>query len=308
MDFVHKLILAIAFAMCSSAETRITKLHPLIPLQSISLALDYMLQHPEYLNIDSIFGVTIAEARLRNIDHHLSNLDSSKSWTRSLLQNLISSCSMIRNNMMKMAQKSADDDDKIFKKLLDPSLWSDDIYPKKLSLTEDRNNWSIKKIRAHMFAGSPNETTSDNCIIEMILNAHGSFHEHLSTKYNNCSISEHCAQIMINGSVSGYPLTHRLLHLIISKRLRCSFKSASQIGVNSSEICSLVYSELFAIYKNRIPSFARDLFIEQILLCGIEGYEEFFHVKLYEGCNKLAEQFRMLGPYTNRIALQRKRL
>ncbi|XP_060523388.1 UPF0764 protein C16orf89 homolog isoform X2 [Cylas formicarius] len=93
-----------------------------------------------------------------------------------------------------------------------------------------------------------------------------------------CCIKRQCYDTYF-GDISGvgYTLTHKLLLLQLAKRLSCM--SGKLYTFRATTICGLIVSEVYSIdYYNMLDD-TFDLFLEQVLLCGYEGFLEVFQNK-----------------------------
>ncbi|CAH0563351.1 unnamed protein product [Brassicogethes aeneus] len=121
-------------------------------------------------------------------------------------------------------------------------------------------NWTstdILKNREASYKGVP----TDVCLEELLSN---------SKKY--CFVSPLCKQMMLGiRNDTGYLLTHRLLYMQLLQLIDCQIPNISIEGYIRG-FCSLIYKELKTSAHLNYPY--HDKFLEQILLCGQEGFAE----------------------------------
>lgn len=112
--------------------------------------------------------------------------------------------------------------------------------------------------------GSPTPFESDFCLAEL-----------LTKKF----CSAYCKQVMsVNRESSDYRLTHKLLYFIIVKRLKICEMLQADLNSSLILICSIIMSEIRWFFKvQTLDESLRDLFLEQLVLCGYSGFvREFF--------------------------------
>ena len=95
---------------------------------------------------------------------------------------------------------------------------------------------------------------------------------------SKCMIHEPCWKLMTSPRSEDYRLTHQLLWFLIAKRIGClntrSLSAAANRNFNNLEdqFCANMYEDA---HSNLLRNHNQDLFLEQVLLCSIIGYDEF---------------------------------
>ncbi|XP_069685286.1 uncharacterized protein [Periplaneta americana] len=253
-------------------------------VQSFNKLLDYMLQSRTGSVVgDMILGVVLARGQLAVMKEHLLQSPTTKKKlsdlaTISLLQN---KCEEIFQKYMPIRiEDKREAYNLIMDHVIKEELWEVDYpitvgklreLPKK-SVIKKRPNGKPPKLTkrqvlAFLFSGHPSEMESDNCISLLI-------------SPTKCGTSNKCWDIMSNKDekIHGYPLTHRLLYLQIARQLECENRvEFSHIQESIKDLCSDILVEQNKIVELGIPKGFRDLFLEQITLCGIEGFAEFLN-------------------------------
>lgn len=86
---------------------------------------------------------------------------------------------------------------------------------------------------------------------------------------------------MTSPKTKDYRLTHQLLWFVIGKTIGCIEKDLADKNLHSLEdyFCANIYHDAHDNLKNNIN---QDLFLEQVLLCSIIGYEEFLRFDWFE--------------------------
>ncbi|VDO07335.1 unnamed protein product [Rodentolepis nana] len=101
--------------------------------------------------------------------------------------------------------------------------------------------------------------------------------------HRGCDISDRCFTYMNWHNHSSYSLTHQVLYYFIGLGARCESQILDMIMRHPTihsienqlyEFCSKIYSEARTFEKYGFPKELRDLFLEQVGVCGIAGFEE----------------------------------
>lgn len=145
------------------------------------------------------------------------------------------------------------------------NIWKNDVFKihsNKLTSKIYQIN-SLEHYLSFVDKGHPNEEDSDICLSE-ILNS-------------NCVISSKCWNLMsLDEKSYGYHLTHKLLYFTF---LSTNCSAVTPLGQSVSKIitnlCSEILIETNFISKLKFPHLLRDLFIEQVLFCSLNGFSEF---------------------------------
>ncbi|XP_074034679.1 UPF0764 protein C16orf89 homolog isoform X2 [Leptinotarsa decemlineata] len=156
--------------------------------------------------------------------------------------------------------------------LLNPKRWSDTL---KNVFTEGNieilgiyKNWTVQKIlqqKKAVYKG----VKSDRCLVEIL---------NMSAFNGYCYISNICSEMMLDvfRIDTGYLLTHRLLYLQIQRLQGCKIPDeyrSTSFNDYTEKFCSYIYKEAKTNEYLGYPY--HDIFMEQVVLCGMEGYSEF---------------------------------
>ncbi|KAJ8935098.1 hypothetical protein NQ314_012994 [Rhamnusium bicolor] len=97
---------------------------------------------------------------------------------------------------------------------------------------------------------------------------------------NKCFINNYCwnKYYVYDKQASGYTLTHKLLLLQLAKARKCIINK-HQYEVRIKQLCSLIFAEVFNGDYFDVIDDMFDLFLEEIILCGYEGYADFLKNK-----------------------------
>ncbi|XP_065211670.1 uncharacterized protein LOC135839525 [Planococcus citri] len=243
-------------------------------VNSLEDILKFCVENNHILDINLLFGVTIASGQLRFIE--VANLDMK---TYQKLINIKNMCDVI----IKMAQRrniANINNDKTQQKLFSTDLWSFDIAPSCLQ-NQTVSKWVSNEVKPFDFSNSSAfQPEYESCIRHLI---------------ENCDISKQCEQLILNENSAEYVLTHQILYLLVLRRLVfqnwCSFETDSEAWLETTS--SWLNEKCYQIYHNEFPHLddqvrllnntaLTDLFIEQVVVCGLQSYEEFFQFRFID--------------------------
>lgn len=134
---------------------------------------------------------------------------------------------------------------------------------KDLSLSEGKNS-------------SYNEDKGDACYARLM----GTFKEG-DKLLPKCNVTSSCWDYMTSSGTARYAITHQLLYFIVMEKVGCTsqvekFNNGEKILDIQKRFCSKIYQEASDLASSgnvRITN--RDLFLEQTVLCGTLGFEDF---------------------------------
>ncbi|XP_011164550.1 uncharacterized protein LOC105199243 [Solenopsis invicta] len=255
-------ILLLFACFSSRTDARINRERLKQELVALENVLNYVGDRSEQMNVDVILGITLAQANLMAVVTHRNTLCLECEFINNLKElNRLSNkirIKLINTVFMK---------DEAILKLFNPRLWMKFIswaslfWKLRPNYSQPLNYWDIIKLIRH---GTPNETESDKCLFEILY----------SSYKMECKIPVHCIEILMKeDDTTGYPLLHRLLIVQVAKALHC--KEAEQLSSLIPEYCAKIYRDLVNLELWNFPVVTRDLMMEQVVLCGNEGYLEF---------------------------------
>ncbi|XP_064613466.1 UPF0764 protein C16orf89 homolog [Liolophura sinensis] len=124
---------------------------------------------------------------------------------------------------------------------------------------------------------SYNEEAGDICLSKIM----GTF-VHDDVPVPVCTSDEDCFQMMTKQGTTGYTLTHQLLYFILGHKMDCERELQDVAGQEvdiadiEARMCEEIYQDaLQLIQDGDVPSGDQDLFMEQISLCGVLGFQNF---------------------------------
>ncbi|XP_031828220.1 UPF0764 protein C16orf89 homolog [Nomia melanderi] len=236
-------------------------------LAALTKVVDYIHDRPGQMNADATFSVTIVEANVAaTLMHKNARHLEDKHWKA--LTRILRLCDSIRRYLINSLVPENKDVLLLHNTLNDPLLWLRPIRWQDGGLRRGRPtpDLTYRDIRDLTMQGTPKEEESDRCLGEIVNNGLNSIYRMPDT----------CNEILMRRDLTrGYPLTHRLLIVRVAKTL----KSEDGLPVRSSDLiafyCSSILQDLIDIEAAGFPYQTPDLIMEQVLLCGMEGFLEF---------------------------------
>ncbi|XP_008214331.2 UPF0764 protein C16orf89 homolog [Nasonia vitripennis] len=228
--------------------------------------LKYSIERPEQMNMDTTFGVTFAQANIQAALRH-KNVIYLDAYQKDVLENLLELSEDTRNLLHTYEKLPNKNVQELSFQLNRPEIWIKPIVWKKLDLTDKplpNPDLTVDETVESMFRGHPQEAESDYCFINLV---------------NHCEFPNECRDLIVHNdnATTGYPLTHRLLMIQLMNALECETKITQFTPYLVYEFCSLILQDLVNLEAMEFPHVGKDLALEQIFLCGLEGYLDFLN-------------------------------
>lgn len=236
-------------------------------LKSLERLLKFFESDVKDLNLDGLYGLRIAQGQLDTLRDIMIN-PTKKNIGVTDANNHIQSLS---NQIERIANKS-----------LKEIAWKDRSYLKRFALIATKPfviDYEIRNIREDLLETGErisefDEDKSDVCFSEIL----GSNDRSNSSP---CIVSQSCWNLMTSSKSTDYRLTHQLLWFLIAKNIGCIDHRATSNLANKNlkyledRYCANIYHDAQTNLKNNDN---QDLFLEQILLCSMIGYEDFIRL------------------------------
>ncbi|XP_076247085.1 UPF0764 protein C16orf89 homolog [Calliopsis andreniformis] len=237
-------------------------------LTALAKVVNYVYQRPQQMNADATFSITIVEANVAAMLFHKNARYLHDEYWETLLK-VLKICDRIRRYLLDTIAPENEDIQLLHETLNDPTLWMQSISWKNGTLDTESptlDELINQNVRELIMQGTPKEEESDRCLAEIIRNK-------LSLNYR---IPEVCLDILQRRDVTrGYPLTHRLLIIQVAKAMKCDNNLSTRTSDVISLYCSAILRDLIDIEAYGFPYNTADLMMEEVLLCGMEGFLEF---------------------------------
>lgn len=256
------LILTLLFAGGTTVPTVDTVLKEV--LHTVEKALAFFAEDYSAINVDGLFGLRLGQGQLQEAIRECNQ--------RSCDNNVYKA--MVR--MEKELNKAAD--------AALPYVESEDSdYYERFLATIDKPY--IQPYEPAYFDEKPvkvgfnngyDEEKGDTCYARML----GTYVEN-GRKLPRCNITHDCLDYMTTEETSDYFITHQLLYFIMVEHVGCKetfekFANGQTLRSIHKNFCNKIYEESKHLSESgNVLSYRKDLFLEQTVLCGVLGFEDF---------------------------------
>ncbi|CAF2555667.1 unnamed protein product [Rotaria sp. Silwood2] len=229
-------------------------------LHALQRLLNFFESDANNLNLDGLYGLRIAQGQLNALQQSLRSRINKKihlTDRHNLIHSLSTQIERIANvSLQRIAHEASSYLHRFYLIVHHPFVI--DYQSKKINKNLIEQGEGISNF---------DEEESDQCFAELL----GSSDNPKSIK---CFISEHCWNMMTSPKGGNYRITHQLLWFLIAKNIGCINQDVTNKNFNDLEdyFCANIYDDA---KTNLHDNFNQDLFIEQLLICSIIGYEDF---------------------------------
>ncbi|KAL1422400.1 hypothetical protein MTO96_022270 [Rhipicephalus appendiculatus] len=173
-------------------------------------------------------------------------------------------------NVLNMINTSTGNDSLVSRGVLQHNFWTDPPIPTGVEPVENASG----RAPHHNFS----EEMSDSCMTQLFSSA-------------SCrGVNSTCWETMTGGKHSGYNLTHQVLFLTIAFKMNCTavmerfsdFYGQPPAAQNLASKCARVAREAQAVAESDFPARKRDLFLEQVTVCGFLDGDVFKNTSFME--------------------------
>ncbi|KAI7803726.1 UPF0764 protein C16orf89 homolog [Triplophysa rosa] len=241
-------------------------------LLSLSKGITYFEKQGRNINLDGVVGYIILQAQLRKATRTWPDSDflslSQRSATVSMLKALNKSLSAAVSALQETDTKYF----KEFEPILDSSFWS---LPSEWSSTDPSLVYtSVRSMECY------DEHLSDKCMTLLL----GTWKDNGTP----CIVTKSCRDVMTQFGCPHYSLSHQLLYFMIGTMKGCSRMLKGDMRLSRVNITVDHYKRIFCSnmiksnqesFKNGLTSQMQDLFLENILLCGLVGFSDFYKLE-----------------------------
>ncbi|XP_044252684.1 UPF0764 protein C16orf89 homolog isoform X2 [Tribolium madens] len=259
-------------------------------LDKLGLTLDYISQQYEIINVDCLFGVVLAGAIIDDTvmqpGPYRAQLKQLKNMTGEIFA---------KTAPLMQEQPSWN---YFARHVVVPELWP---KPIRYKFAEFRMAYAresrVKTLFSKRTYENYTEGFSDQCL-SLIVNST------LDIKGKKCRLSPKCQLFVENlEKGAGYILTHKLLLLQVARVRQCKM-SPKSLATAIKKVCAEIYTEtISAEYFVGLEEIF-DLFLEQSLLCGYEGYADFLK---FEWLEKILQVQHDSGCFPVRVQNRRRK-
>jgi hypothetical protein len=235
-----------------------------LALNALERLLNFFESDINNLNLDGLYGLRIAQGQLDALHEILTSTSNEQSHItdkNKYIQSLSIQIERIGNKSLTQLER------KTSSYLHRFILVASRPFKIEYELRKLKKNFIKNNLRNSDF----NEDESDSCFSELL-----GTNNHLNT--TKCFISQSCWSMMTKSMTKDYRLTHQLLWFLIAKNIGCidnrtlSNLANKHLKYLEDFYCTNIYQDAQLNINNNDN---QDLFLEQLLLCSIIGYEEF---------------------------------
>ncbi|XP_050422183.1 UPF0764 protein C16orf89 homolog [Adelges cooleyi] len=214
----------------------------------------YLNENDEVINANLMLGVSIMKGQLMSCVNKPAR--SRKSFE---LMKRWYAINKVTNKLYEKFYRTNITEPKITKKILDPELWtsSKEIIHSTHHLPINEADMDSSVVEDLFF-----QNVSDTCILELL---------------TSCRPSAKCIRSELEDNFLGYALTHQVLYIHILKKMNC-IKSSVHIILDgfTQDKCNTMFNEaMYIVGDSNVFNDYKDLFIEQIAVCGMENMVDF---------------------------------
>uniref|UniRef100_A0A8B9BD69 Chromosome 16 open reading frame 89 n=1 Tax=Anser brachyrhynchus TaxID=132585 RepID=A0A8B9BD69_9AVES len=224
------------------------------------------------INLDAVLGFHVLQALEKWPSEH--ELLAQRTRVESVVKKL---SSLIEKATYSLAQN----DPKYFKEfapILGPHFW---VFPHSWNQTDT--------LLAYTSFGSSKcftEKTSDTCYTYLLGTCYCAlqlYRTGIGLPLSDSSTpSVTCRNIMTQLGCSGYSLSHQLFYFMFADMKGCSDHLFLRTQYYKNIFCASMMKINLQIESNGFESSSRDLFMENILLCGMSGFSDFYKLRWLE--------------------------
>ncbi|XP_071180853.1 UPF0764 protein C16orf89 homolog [Mytilus edulis] len=239
-------------------------------LSTVDRALTFFSSDYSSINVDGLFGLRIGQGQLieaANVCAKKKNCGEYLKLLKSLTKQLDETC----EKALPYIEQSDPDYYKRFEQTISK--------PYILPYTSTKFDSSVLSSIRTGTNSSYVEEEGDACYARIM----GTFEEPKSgLKTTRCNITNSCYNMMTSQGTSKYAITHQLLFFMVIEHVGCTeqvekFINGHKLREIQQGFCQKIYKEADNLVVNgKVKSSHRDLFLEQSVLCGSLGFEDFF--------------------------------
>nr|XP_009678593.1 PREDICTED: UPF0764 protein C16orf89 homolog isoform X2 [Struthio camelus australis] len=236
---------------------------------SILLALEkatvFMESQYQDINLDAVLGFHILQGYLEGTLEKWSSEHQSLAQ-RAQVESLVRKLSSV---IEKATHFLAQNDPKYFKEfepILGPDFW---VFPRLWNQTDSLLAYSA-------FGGTKclTEEISDLCLTYLL----GTGKE----SGKSCIVTSTCRNIMTKLGCSDYSLSHQLFYFMFADLKGCSDHLFLRAQYYKNIFCASMMKINLEIETNGFQFSSRDLFMENIMFCGMSGFSDFYKLRWLE--------------------------
>ncbi|KAG7505769.1 hypothetical protein JOB18_039815 [Solea senegalensis] len=238
-------------------------------LSSLSRGATFLEQQHEHINLDGVVGFLMMQAELKEAVRTWPHTDLVSWAQRTTAVELVRRLDQSLNKAVVALQRNDPKYYREFEPLLSWSFW---LIPQQWSSTDPSLVYS-----STMTTECYDEQLSDKCLTLLL----GTW------KINGtpCIVTKPCRDTMTRFGCPHYSLSHQLLYFMIGKMRGCTNLLKGDMRASRVNMTERNYEKIFCsnmmktnedIIRDGLTQQTVDIFIENILICGLVGFSDFY--------------------------------
>ncbi|XP_066498450.1 UPF0764 protein C16orf89 homolog isoform X2 [Hoplias malabaricus] len=238
-------------------------------LEGLSKGVAFFEKQSENMNLDGVVGYVILQAQLQEATRSWPHSDFVSLSQRSTAVTLVKKLDRSLTHAVRSLQDTDPEYYKEFEPILETSFWA---LPRDWTYTDPSLVYSSLG-RTKCF----DEQLGDKCMTLLL----GTWKDNGTP----CIVTKSCRDTMTKFGCSYYSLSHQLLYFMIGTMKGCSRMLKGDMRLSRVNITVEHYQRIFCsnmmksnqqIISNGFSGQTQDIFIENILLCGLAGFSDFY--------------------------------
>ncbi|XP_078273874.1 UPF0764 protein C16orf89 homolog [Rhinoraja longicauda] len=259
------LIAITVLGLASANEVKINNI-----ISTLEKAVLFFELNHEQFNLDGMSGFCILRALLKDTLTRWSPSGPGANSQQRKLQDLVLKTHVAVKQNMKEIELQEPSYFKVFQPLLDDNFWT---FKPGWVQTDRKLVYPERRDRACF-----GENSSDRCMSQLL----GTWKDYRVPCLNTAS----CRKMMTTVNCPNYSLSHQLLYFIIAEIKNCTdiVKLGTSVSIQHLQkvYCANMMQINLEIEDEDFPLHLRDLFMENIMFCGMIGYSDFFKTQWLE--------------------------
>ncbi|XP_034749395.1 UPF0764 protein C16orf89 homolog [Etheostoma cragini] len=252
-------------------------------LGSLSRGASFLERQHEHINLDGVVGFLMLQAELKEAVRTWPHSDP-VSWAQR--SSAVALVKRLDQSLDKAVAALQQNDPKYYKEFEPVLSWSFWLIPQEWSST-DPSLVSSSTMTTECY----DEQLSDKCLTLLL----GTW------KINGtpCIVTKPCRDTMTRFGCPHYSLSHQLLYFMIGKMRGCTNLLKGDTRASRVNITERSYQKIFCsnmmktnqdIIRDGLTEQTVDIFIENILVCGLAGFSDFYKVDWLQHILRLQDE------------------
>ncbi|XP_055754014.1 UPF0764 protein C16orf89 homolog [Salvelinus fontinalis] len=277
--FVVEVFFVLVFSATNAAHEEVID----VILASLAKSASFLEQEHGNINLDGVVGYIILQAELKEAVRTWPHTDP-LSWSQRTAT--VTLVKRLDQSLAKAVTELEKTDPKYYREFEPLLIWTFWSVPHEWSSTDPSLAYSSGRTMECY-----DETQSDKCMTLL-----------LGTWKNNgtpCIVTKSCRDTMTRFGCPNYSLSHQLLYFMLGANRGCSAMLKGDMRASRANLTERQYQGIFCsnmlkgnmdIIQKDFTGETQDIFIENILLCGLAGFSDFLKVDWLQHILRLQDQ------------------